>query len=284
MEGTEMPEEQTSVTTERQLPADPAKDTGGESEETTRSSQAQAETKETKTGKPAAVAEESEQFYDPKDLSPENLQQFKQMQRSFTKKMQSLKGDRSKLEAYDQFMRDPLSAVQRLAQQHGYQITKADAAAAAANANWEPKSWEDVISRAKSEAKQEAIREVYQQFAPYANEIKRTKQSHIVSVLDAEVPEWRQYEDEMIQAVQMHPTLANDPAMLARLAIPKEVQEGKAMQAALKRMEKKTTGARVSSGSSTSKSANGTKPNRPLSINEAVAFAKEKLARQGVRP
>ena len=64
-----MPDEQTSVTTERQLSAGPAKDTGGESEETTRSSQAQAETKETKPGKPAEVTEEPDQFYDPKDFA-----------------------------------------------------------------------------------------------------------------------------------------------------------------------------------------------------------------------
>lgn len=277
-----MSEEATSVTTQRQLPDAPATETAVESD-----SKAVGSTEVAATEKAKPVySEADETFYDPKDLPEELKGHFKQMQRAFTKKMQGIKENRSKVQAYDQFQADPLGTIQRLAAQHGYQVTRAEAAAMQKQAQqpWEPKSWDDVITRVKSEAITEARESLLKELTPYLGEIKKVKQSQIERTLDEEVPEWRQYEPEMVEALQQHPTLANDPAALARMVIPDEVLKAKAMQDALKRMEKKTTAAKVSGGSNTSKTANTGKPERRLSFDEAVAFAKEKLARQGLRP
>jgi len=52
------------------------------------------------------------------------------MQAAFTKKMQGLSGDRQKIEAYNQFMQDPIGQMQQVAKQYGYSLTRAEAAAA----------------------------------------------------------------------------------------------------------------------------------------------------------
>lgn len=272
-----MSEEATSVTTERQAPAAPATETATASTDKAVGSQ-EVSDKSPKGG------ELEDTFYDPKDLPEELKGHYKQMQRAFTKKTQAIKADRSKIQAYDQFNADPVGYMQRLAQQHGYQLTRAEAQAQAQLNDWQPKSWDDVVSKIEDRAVKKAQEQILSQLTPYLGEIKKVKQSHIERTLDEEVPEWRQYEPEMVEALQAHPTLANDPAALARLVIPKEVQEQKAMQAALKRMEGKTKAGKVSGGSNTSKTANTDKPNRKLSFDEAVAFAKEKLQRQGLRP
>jgi hypothetical protein len=236
---------------------------------------------------PAQVAapDEPRQFYDPKDVPVELQDSYKRMQGSYTKKMQEIssfaKEHRQKVEAYDNFMRDPVGTMQQLAAQQGYRLTKAEAAAAAAQAatEFQPKTWDDVISRAKSEAKQELLAELQ----PFMSEIRNTKRSQIETALDSEYPEWRAHEEDMVKLINQHPTLASDPAMLVRLAIPKEVMESKATQAALEKLRKKTEANKATSGSTTTKMATDTKPGVFKDINEAVAFAKERLRREGQR-
>jgi hypothetical protein len=222
------------------------------------------------------------QFYNPKDVPPELQDSFKRMQKSYTQAMQSANAYKPKVEAYDSFMADPVGNMQRLAAQQGYTLTRAQAAAAVAEqseTDWQPKTWNEVTSKAKEEAKKELLAEL----SPFLSDIKKTKQTQIETILDGEYPEWRDHEKEMIGLINSHPTLANDPAMLVRLAIPKEVIESRAMQQALSRIQKRTEASQVTSGSTTSKTATHSKPDRPLNFNEAVAFAKEKLARNGQR-
>jgi len=236
---------------------------------------------------PANVAAQPEpkQFYDAKDVPAELQETYKRMQGSYTKKMQevssSSKEHRSKIEAYDNFMRDPVGTMQQLAAQQGYKLTRAEAAAAAkeAEADWVPKTWDEVIVKAKHEAKQELMTEMQ----PFMNEIRNTKRSQIETALDSEYPEWREHETDMIKLINTHPTLASDPAMLVRLAIPKEVLESKATQAALNKLRDKTEANRATSGSTTAKTATDTKPGVFKNINEAVAFAKDRIRRDGIR-
>lgn len=240
----------------------------------------------TESSTPAQVAapEEPRQFYDPKDVPVELQDSYKRMQGSYTKKMQeistSAKEHKAKVEAYDNFMRDPIGSMQQMAAQQGYRLTKAEAAQAVkAATEFQPKTWDDVIGRAKHEAKQELLAELQ----PFINEIRTTKRSQIEAALDSEYPEWRTHEDDMVKLISQHPTLASDPAMLIRLAIPKEVMESKATQAALEKIRKKTEANRSTSGSTTTKMATDTKPGVFKDINEAVAFAKERLRREGQR-
>jgi hypothetical protein len=74
-----------------------------------------------------------------------------------------------------------------------------------------------------------------------------------------------------------HPTLANDPVALAELAIPKEIRESRAMQAALKKLQSKASSGEVS-GASKAKASTSTAPTGKMSFNEAYEYAKAKLA------
>lgn len=215
-------------------------------------------------------------FFDPKDLSDELLPAYKGMQSAFTKRMQGLKEGQNKIDAYDTFYRDPVNTIQAIAAQNGYQLTRADAAAVAQQGGGEqaePESWDDVHNRSVAMAKQEIMKDL----GPFLNEVKGYKRDSIERVLDDEVPDWRQYEDDMIRTVQQHPTLANDAALLARLALPKEVTEGRAMQQALRRLEAKGKSAQVSGGSRT-RTVPQPDPNKSLTFDEAVARAKNILA------
>tara|TARA_R110000751_G_scaffold208951_7_gene312830 strand:- start:2912 stop:3706 length:795 start_codon:yes stop_codon:yes gene_type:complete len=216
-----------------------------------------------------------DRFFDPRDLPDELLPAYKGMQASFTKRMQGLKDGQNKIDAYDTFYRDPVGSVQAIAAQNGYQLTRQEAAAVSNAQNqpaeeWQPQNWEDVTARSVDLAKQSILQEL----GPFLNEVKGYKRDSIERVLDDEVPEWRQYEDDMIRVVQQHPTLADDAAMLARLALPKEVVEGRAMKSALRRLEKKGESGKVTGGSRTRETPR-IDPDRPMSFAEAVEFARE---------
>ena len=237
---------------------------------------------ETSTASPSAGTDDS--FFDPKDLTPELLPAYKQMQRAFTRKTQDLAKQREKVHAYDSFMADPVTGLQNLARQYGMKLTRAEAEAMADQQqkgaqDWQPQTWDDVIKRAKAEAKQELFGEL----GPLIGEVRNMKRSNIERTLDEHVPEWRQYESEMADALRKHPTLVQEPELLARMVIPAEVQESRAYQAALKKLQAKADSSRVSSGSQTSRSADAEIPNRAMTFDEAVAFARQKLAKQGMK-
>lgn len=220
-------------------------------------------------------------FFDPKELPPELMPAYKQMQRAWTKKTQELAKHRQKVEAYDQFMVDPVTNLQQLARQYGLEISRAEAKQIAKQQEeWQPQTWTDVITKAKAEAKQELLSEL----GPLIGEVRGMKRSQIERDLDEHVPEWRAYESEMASAIRKHPTLVNEPELLARMVIPQEVLEGRAYQAALKKLQAKAEASRVSSGSQTSRSADAETPNKAMSFDEAVAYARQKLAKQGMRP
>jgi len=212
----------------------------------------------------------AESFFDPTDLPEELVPAYKQMQGAFTKKSQSLKEQRDKVEAYDAFVADPVANLRRMAAQYGVQLTGEQQQPAE---EWQPNTWEEVISKTKDETRREVLAELQ----PLLNEVRGIKRTNVEATLDAEVPEWRQYEDEMVDLMKEHPTLANDPVKLARLALPQEILEGKATQRALRKLEGKGKSAQVSGGSTTSKEP-ALDPNRKMSFDEAVAFARKKLA------
>jgi len=249
-------------------------------------------------GQPDGVAEASstttaasgsgsdDTFFDPKDIQdkPELVSAYKQMQRAFTKKMQSLSEHRSKAEAYDAFNRDPINAMQAMAQRLGYKLTRAEAAQQLAqqqdNAPWEPKSWDDVLNRAKSEAKQELMREL----SPVFSEVTQIKRQSIEKQLTDIDPTWHEYEDRMKENLAAHPSLARDPATLYRISVPQEVLESRAVQKALKKMEDKVKSSSVAGGSTTTKKPPAGMPEKPITFAEAVEIAKARLAQEGVRP
>ena len=227
----------------------------------------------------SAPAEET--FFDPKTVPPELQGAYKQMQAAFTKKTQAISQARQKVEAYDAFNRDPIGSLQTLARQYGYEMTRAEAKAAMQQqgSEWAPQTWDEVLAKAEERAEHRVL----SRLAPVLDDVRATKRASIEKLLDESVPEWRQYEDEMREMMTEHPTLVRDPVKLAKLAIPESVQNSRAMQAALKKLEAKTQAASMSSGSTTTKAAEAGIPDRPMSFSEAVDFAKRKLAAEGKR-
>ena len=220
-----------------------------------------------------------EPFIDPKELPAELQGHFKRMQRSFTKKMQSAKGFEQKAKMVDEFYRDPVGSMQRLAQQYGYQIIPPGQNSARGEPEqgkeWRPQNWGEVEERISSKAKQIAEKDIMDRLGPVFNEVMAIKRNHIETILDDEYPAWREHEDEMASLVQAHPTLANDPEKLVRLVIPKEEIEGRAMQKALKKLNDKREAGKIGSGSPAKSTE--TKSGKKLTFAESVEEARRTL-------
>ncbi len=231
---------------------------------------------------PAAETSNEDVFYDSTNIPPELEATYKQFQKAYTQKTQALANQRQKIEAYDQFMSNPHAALQQLAQQHGYQLS-AGQTGVSPDANrepepWEPNTWEDVLARAEERAEQRVL----QSLSPMLQELRGLKKTAIEQQLDAAVPDWRQYEDEFAETIRTHPTLVNDPAKLARIAMPDNVLESRAMQAALKRLKSQQASAEVGGGSENATQApSGAPPTGATSFQQAVEMAAEHLRAEG---
>lgn len=226
----------------------------------------------TQTSQSAPVVEDS--FFDPKSIEgkPELQAAYKQMQSAWTKKMQSVSANKHKLDQYERFEKDPHGAVKALAQQYGYKLEEPK------KQEFQPQTWDDVINKTKEETRAEVARE----FEPFVNEVRAIKRQSIENQLSSIDPQWQLYEDQMSENLQKHPSLVSDPATLYRISVPPQVQEQRAMKKALETIngKKETT---PSGGSKTPKTPS-TQPSGPLTWEQSVAIAKEKLASQGYRP
>lgn len=248
----------------------------------------QAQTAGTTGKQDAGTAQTAEEtFFDPKSVPPELMPAYKEMQKAFSKKTELLSKNRQKIEAYDAFSKDPVGQIQQMAQRLGYRLTRAEAAAAAAEASgtapqgeWEPKTWNEVTDRIGQAVQSKLL----EQLAPVITQVQEMRKSNIEKMLDDSAPDWRQYEDEMRSNLQAHPSLVNDPVKLYRLSVPPEVFESRAAQAALKKLESKVKGAQVGGTSTTTKHQAAGIGDKPLTFNEAVAAAKAALAEQGIHP
>lgn len=239
-------------------------------------------TAQTTTTPGTAAASGEDTFFDPTTLDANLVPAYKQMQRAFSKKMEEVKAGRQKIEAYDAFSRDPLGQIQAMASRLGYKLSRADAAAvadaAAGSGPWEPQTWDEVMTKAEERSYKRVMAEI----APALAEVQTVKRASIERMLDESCPDWRQYEDEMTALLNEHPTLAREPAKLYRLALPPEVLETRATQAALKKLQGKVDASKVG-GTSTTKTPAASVPDKAMSFNEAVQYAKARLAEQGMR-
>lgn len=224
-----------------------------------------------------------ETFFDPASIQdkPELLSAYKQMQRAFSRKNDSIKAAREKIEAYDAFTQDPIGNLQRIAGQYGYTLGRAGASndQGQQQGAWEPKTWEDVIARAKQEAREEVMKE----FEPIFGQVQTLQKSNMETMLDQTCPDWRQYEDDMVANLRKHPSLVNDPAKLYMISVPSEVLESRATQKALQKLQTKAESSQVAGKSTTTKQASGKDFEKVASFDDAVKVAKAKLAEQGIR-
>jgi hypothetical protein len=234
---------------------------------------------QTGQGQAQAPTTPEQSFFDAQSLDPALIPAYKQMQGAFTKKMQEISKSRQKIEAYDNFTRDPIANMQAMAKQYGMTLSRAEAQAAINDQqhgqDWEPKSWDDVMTRAKKEV----LGEVMQQFGPIMQNVQKLQASNIEKQLAEIDPGWQQYEDDMRRELAAHPTLVNDVSKLYRLAVPEEVLTSRATQAALAKFQQKAESAKVSGTPSTSRSVPS--PKKASTFQEAIDIAKEKCRQEG---
>ena len=237
---------------------------------------------------PAAAPPQPEEptFFDPSALADELKPAYKQMQAAFTKKMQGISGERQKIEAYNQFMSDPIGQMQQVAAQYGYSLTRAQAAQAVQEQqqqapSWEPQSWDEVMARAEERAEQRIMAKLQ----PFLGNVQKQTAMTIERQLSEIDPQWRTYEDDMRSKLQMHPTLVNDVAELYKLSVPEEVLTSRAVQAAMAKFKSKTEQAKVSGTTRTSRSEPAppdlTKMKSGDAFNAAVEIARKRLASGG---
>lgn len=231
------------------------------------------------------TAPEEPVFFDPKELPPELIPAYKQMQGTFTKKMQAISGHKEKVAAYDAFMANPVAELQRMAAQYGYKLDRpgtgnqdGNGRQAANNENWEPKTWDDVMAKAEERAVAKAYDRIMGEISPLIGNVQEMRAKTIEHQLAEIDPNWQQYEDEMRDTLKEHPSLVKDVAKLYRLSVPEEVLTSRSVQAALRKLQDKTQAGHV--GTST-RTKSQPAPKKVTSFQEAVQAAKAELAEQG---
>ena len=226
-----------------------------------------------------AETQQGESFFDPQSIAdkPELQAAYKQMQGKFTKAMQGIRGQEQKLQLIQQFEADPVGTIRRLAPQYGVSIVDGQPPKDANGQAFKPKDWNDVVSHIR----EEVMQELNQQYQPLVGAVKDLKQQNIEQYLDNNFSDWRTYESEMIENLQAHPTLANDPQRLYSMSVPQEVMERRAYERAMQKLKGERESGNVS-GSKTAAQVSSDRPSGKLSFNEAVKFAKAKLAKEGI--
>jgi len=196
----------------------------------------------------APVQQEEEHFFDPKilDERPELMPAYKQMQAAWTKKMQGIASQSNKIAEYDRFMANPHESVRQMAQRLGISTAQAqEIKQEAQQQEFIPQDWNDVTKMIKGQ--------LMQDLQPIIEEVHNSKKQSIESKLDTMHPDWRQYEDGMTKLVQEHPSLAKDPSLLYRLAVPDSVHQARAAQAALKKISAQNDSSKIGGGSTTTR-------------------------------
>jgi len=225
---------------------------------------------------------QGESFFDPKTIEhdPNLMQAYKQMQGNFSKHMSRVRADQDKINQYNQAMADPAGTVRQLAARYG--MTVVDGKPQAANGGeqaFAPKTWSDVVNHVRKQVSDELT----QQYQPLVNQVKDLKQQNVSQYLDTKFPDWKTYETEMIQSLQTHPSLAQDPDLLYRMSVPPEILEARATARALERLRGGTDAGLVP-GAKRATLSTSTKPTGPMTFDESVAYARSKLKEQGLRP
>lgn len=235
------------------------------------------------TAAPASTgtaAPEAPSFFDPKSIhdKPELMTAYNEMRAAYTKKTQALSQDRSKIEAYDAFTRDPMNQLKLLASQYGLEITPAGVRKQAQEqgaSEWEPQNWQDVTNRIR----EEVIGEIMPKLKPVFEGVQQVTATNIEKQLDSLDPQWRLYEDEMKANMTEHPSLVKDVAKLYRLSVPEEVLNSRATQAAMKKFEDKAKSAQVHGNQGATKTA--ALPKKAANFTDAVEQARAMIANGG---
>jgi hypothetical protein len=117
------------------------------------------------------------------------------------------------------------------------------------------------------------------ELAPVFGSVQEMQARTVEAELAKIDPQWRDFEPQMMSLLQEVPGLAKFPQRLYRLAVPPEVQEAKAMQAALAKLEGKGKHAAVAVKQGVSRSKPS--PAKPKNFEEAWALAANQINQEG---
>lgn len=223
-------------------------------------------------------SQEDSSLFDWKSIehSPELTKLAKQLQANYTKKSQEISAHKAKIDQYDQFTRDPLAGMQQLAERFGYQLVQRDPGKKPDEAGWTPQSWADVEQMIEKKAEQIANKKT----SGLQGQVVELKQQSMEARLDRDFPDWRTYEDKMLENLQAHPSLVTDPDLLYRMSVPPKLLEERAMAAALQKLKAGTDNAQVSGGSATVRQTG--KPAGKMTFDQAAEYARQELAKRGL--
>lgn len=204
-----------------------------------------------------------ESFFDYESIrgKPELESAYKEMQGAFSRKTEVLAKGKDKISQYDSFIANPIDTMRQLAQQYGYQMVQGQPQ----DQDGQPKNYENW-----DQVMEEAERRVMAKMQPMFGEMQNMKQQNVEQALDNSFPDWRTYEDKMMENLQAHPTLVNDHKMLYHMSVPAEILEARATKAALAKIQS-TTGNTIQGQSTTTQQT--TKKPVFKTISEAATWA-----------
>jgi hypothetical protein len=247
-----------------------AADTGGQTE-----GQSVAASQTTESGNGNGTGASGESFFDYETIKgkPELEAAYKDMQRAFGRGSEANKLGANKIAQHDQFMANPIDTMRSIAQQNGYQLVQGQPEAGADGEPATFNSWDDVM--------QEAERRVMANLQPMVGELQNIKRQTVESSLDNAYPDWRTYEEPMMQLLEKYPRLVDDHDMLYRMAVPQEVITSRATKAALRKIQGHTDSGNVQGQSTTTQQP--TKSKGKMTFDQAVDFARGEVSKQGLR-
>ena len=268
---------------------------------------AQAEPPVTTEG-PASQTIEGESKVSPKDTTPPETEQVRfltlddvpeehrpyvegllkdrerQMMAAYTRKTQDVAKEKQKIDAYNMFEKNPEGTIRQIAQQMGFDVVPRGnqpqaQAGMVDTANWEPQTWDEVLVRAKEQARESLMAEIKPLLEPLYQNLQQVKSQGIENQLSQIDENWRIYEDEIKSNMEfIKPDLlktAEGIKKLYRMSVPDEVFTSKATQQAIKQYEQKVKSAQIESKSK----VNHTTPSigKINSYDDAVKAAKKAL-------
>jgi hypothetical protein len=268
---------------------------------------AQAESPVTTEG-PASQTIEGESKVSPKDTTPPDTEQVRfltlddvpeehrpyvesllkererQMMAAYTRKTQDIAKEKQKIDAYNMFEKAPEATIRQIAQQMGFDVVPRGQQVQAQpgmvdTANWEPQTWDEVLVKAKEQARESLMAEIRPLLEPLYANLQQVKSQGIENQLSQIDENWRIYEDEIKSNMEfIKPDLlktAEGIKKLYRMSVPDDVFTSKATQAAIKQYEQKVKSAQIESKSKVNK----TSPSigKINSYDDAVKAAKKAL-------
>lgn len=194
------------------------------------------------------------------------------------------KANDQKIRAYDAFSQDPATALQQLAAQYGYSLTRGQAVAATGGdpQEWEPQTWGDVRNTIKQEAVREAMETILQKLQPLLGNVQNLQTKAFETQLDGIDPLWRRHEGRMMQLMEKHPTLVGDVATLYEMAIPAAERQARATQEALAKL--RTQGENAGMEGQGTKRKTEPSPKKARTFQEAIENARDELRATGRYP